>query len=122
VELARAGPIRQCEFVSKRFSAWVRSTEGVSESVQPAAVGTTAAPNEVPPICGGPLDLRAEDEMASALRAATPEQVGEVDVAPSRFEDSPQSTRVAMMNSFYSSVLRVLHELPQLNSESSSAP
>jgi hypothetical protein len=38
---------------------------------------TTAAPNEVPLICSGPLDLSAQDKVASALRTATPKHVFE---------------------------------------------
>jgi len=37
-----------------------------------ATVCTTAASNEVPLICSGPLDLSAQDKIASALRSAPP--------------------------------------------------
>jgi hypothetical protein len=72
-----------------------------------ASVKTTAAANEVPPNCSGPLDLSAQDEAASALRTATPQPaVAEARSRPGKvlYYDTP----FALERLSYSTCERVL--------------
>jgi hypothetical protein len=57
----------------RSFSSTASSRpKGASRSVQPAEVRNTAASNEVPPICSGPLDRRAQVNLCNLLRSETP--------------------------------------------------